>query len=163
MVADAGVGPGDLVLDLGAGTGALTGPLLDRGARVVAFELHPGRAAVLRRRFAGCDLTVVSTDVSDLRLPRRPFRVVSNPPFGASTAVLRRLVSPGSALVRADLVVPWHTAARWTSGKAPGAGRWLATFRASTGRSLPKTAFSPPPPNRVALLVLRRRQGPSGS
>ncbi len=42
LVADAGVRPGDLVLDIGAGDGAITAPLVVAGARVVAFELHPG-------------------------------------------------------------------------------------------------------------------------
>ena len=45
LVADSGVSRGDLVLDIGAGDGALTEPLLERGARVIAVELHPGRAA----------------------------------------------------------------------------------------------------------------------
>jgi 16S rRNA A1518/A1519 N6-dimethyltransferase RsmA/KsgA/DIM1 with predicted DNA glycosylase/AP lyase activity len=30
---------------MGAGRGALTGPLLEAGARVIAVERHPGRAA----------------------------------------------------------------------------------------------------------------------
>ena len=51
-MADAAVRRNELVLDLGAGTGSLTAALLAAGARVLAVELHPGRAAVLRRRFA---------------------------------------------------------------------------------------------------------------
>ena len=64
----------------------------------------------------------------DLRLPKRPFRVVANPPF-SSGAELRRLVAPGSRLVRADVIVPWHTARRWVSGSGPGSNRWAYTFR----------------------------------
>lgn len=159
-MADASVARGDLVLDIGAGTGALTGPLLACGARVVAFELHPARASELRERFAGARLTVVVADASDLRLPRRPFRVVANPPFSVSTSILRRLVAPGSGLVRADLVVPWHTGRRWLAGDGPGAGRWLKTFEVTTARSVPRRAFSPPPPGGAALLVIRRRPRP---
>ena len=40
MVALAGVGPGDLVLDIGAGRGALTAPLVRAGTRVVAIEIE---------------------------------------------------------------------------------------------------------------------------
>ena len=52
LVAVAAIRPGDLVLDLGAGDGALTEPLRAAGARVLAVELHPGRAERLRTRFA---------------------------------------------------------------------------------------------------------------
>ena len=43
IVADAAVRPGELVLDIGAGRGALTAELVERGARVVAVEVHPAR------------------------------------------------------------------------------------------------------------------------
>jgi 23S rRNA (adenine-N6)-dimethyltransferase len=51
VVAAADVRPGELVLDIGAGQGALTRPLIKAGVRVIAVELHPGRAEALRRRF----------------------------------------------------------------------------------------------------------------
>jgi 23S rRNA (adenine-N6)-dimethyltransferase len=156
LVDDAGIQSGDLVLDIGAGTGALTDPLLRRGARVIAFELHPTRAKELRRKFANANVTVVQADGSDLRLPRRPFRVVANPPFAISVALLRRLTAPGSRLVRADIIVPRHLAERWVSGKAPGAGRWGRDFVCSIGRPLPRSAFTPPAPNAVSVLVIRR-------
>jgi 23S rRNA (adenine-N6)-dimethyltransferase len=51
VVAAADVRPGELVLDIGAGQGALTRPLIKAGVRVIAVELRPGRAEALRRRF----------------------------------------------------------------------------------------------------------------
>ena len=47
----AGVGEGQTVLDVGAGTGALTRELVARGARVVAVEPSPEFARTLRSRF----------------------------------------------------------------------------------------------------------------
>jgi SAM-dependent methyltransferase len=52
----AGVASGDRVLDVGAGTGALTGELVRRGATVAAVEPSPEFAAVLRERFAEVDV-----------------------------------------------------------------------------------------------------------
>ena len=156
LVAGAGIRPGDLVVDAGAGAGALTAPLVAAGARVVAVELHPQRAAALRRRFAGDAVTVVQADVADLRLPRRPYAVVANPPFAASAGLLRRLTAPGSRLTTATLVLPTWVARRWAVGHAPGAARWGRTWHAHVSRRLSRTAFTPPPPAEAAVLVLAR-------
>src|SRR5438094_3857448 len=55
LVADAGeISAGDVVIEVGPGTGTLTEELLSRGAaRVVAVEIDRDLAAVLRERFAG--------------------------------------------------------------------------------------------------------------
>jgi 23S rRNA (adenine-N6)-dimethyltransferase len=153
------VGEGDLVLDLGAGTGAITHHLLLAGARVVAFELHPQRAAQLRARFATTlGVKVVQADVSDLWLPHRPFRVVSNPPFATTAAVLRRLLAPSSQLVRADLVVPRYLAARWAAGRGLDARRWTGRFEVTMAMRIPRDAFRPAAPDGAAVLTITRRR-----
>jgi 23S rRNA (adenine-N6)-dimethyltransferase len=157
LVRAAGVGRGDLVLDVGAGAGALTEPLVAAGAHVIAVELHAVRAEELRARFAGRPVTVVRADAADLRLPRRPFHVVANPPYGVASALLRRLVAPGSRLVTAHVVVPRGMANLWLSGRAPGAGRWMRQFDARLGLIVPRWAFQPPPKTDSAVLVLCRR------
>ncbi len=157
IVADAQVSSGDLVVDIGAGTGALTASLVAAGARVIAVELHPQRVAVLRERFAGDPVTVVRADASDLRLPRRPFRVVANPPFAGSTAILRRLLAPGSRLVAADLVLPHWVGRRWVLGKAPGARRWSRDHSVGLGGRIPRAAFTPHATADCTTLVVRRR------
>jgi 23S rRNA (adenine-N6)-dimethyltransferase len=158
VVADAGIRPGDLVLDIGAGTGALTEPLVEAGARVVAVELHPRRLAVLRERFGDAPVTVVRADAADLRLPRQPFRVVANPPFAATSAILRRLLAPGSRMVRADVVLQRAAAHRWADGRAPGAGRWGRDYAVGLGRPVPRRAFTPAPTVDCATLVVQRRR-----
>lgn len=156
IVADACVGPADLVLDVGAGKGALTRHLVDCGARVIAVELHPIRAAHLRQRFASDPVTVVQADVAELRLPRRPFRVVSNPPYAATSALLRVLLGPGSKLVSADLVLQKAAVRRYVEGRAAGSQRWQRQWALSMGRSLPRRAFHAPPRVDSAVLTIRR-------
>lgn len=156
---DAGVRPGELVVDVGAGTGALTAALVEAGARVVAVELHPGRASILATRFRAEPVTVVRADAADLRLPRRPFKVVANPPFATGMALLKRLLSGGSRLLRADLILPRYLGTRWCSPQAPGRGRWKVDYQVGLGRPPPRRAFVPPPPGGVCLLVITRRPG----
>jgi 23S rRNA (adenine-N6)-dimethyltransferase len=146
VVRHAGVRPGDLVVDLGAGYGALTAALLDAGARVLAIELQQGRADALRDRFDGRPVTVVVADVASVHLPRRPFRVVANPPW-ALAETLRANLLRAPALVRADLVLPRWLVHRW-------AGR---SARIEVGPSLRAESFTPPAPTGGAVAVLHGR------
>jgi 23S rRNA (adenine-N6)-dimethyltransferase len=157
IVADAVVRPGELVLDIGAGRGALTAELVERGARVIAVELHPARVSQLRGRFAGLPVAVVRADAASMRLPRRPFRVVASPPYAISSPLLRLLLAPSSHLTAADLVLQRAVVRRYASGRAAGPGRFRRQWRMSAGRSLPRRAFRPPPRVDSAVLVVRRR------
>ncbi len=138
--------PGDLVVDVGAGAGAITAQLVHAGASVVAVELHPRRVAQLRHRFAGAPVTVVRADASDLRLPGRPFKVVANPPFGVTTSLLRRLTARSSRLDRATLVLPAWAVARWSAGRGAGTPTSKRTFTCRPGPRVPAAAFRPAPP-----------------
>lgn len=140
-----------LVLDLGAGDGAITRHLVDARARVVAFELHPERAAALSNRFASEPVTVVRADVRDLRLPTRPFRVVANPPFRGINAVIVRLTHRASRLERADLLVPRSVARVWSS-RLDG-----TPFRMERAVAVPRSSFHPRPRIDVVHATIVRR------
>lgn len=157
VVDAAGVVPGELVVDLGAGTGALTDPLVRAGARVLAVELHPGRAVALRARFEGCDVTVVRADALEVRLPARPFRVVANPAYAISSRLLRRLLVRGSAMRSADLVLQRAVVNRYVDGRGGDGRRWHGRYDAELGMRLPRRAFTPVPVVDSAVLRLRRR------
>ncbi|MDQ1403735.1 MAG: rRNA (adenine-N6)-dimethyltransferase [Actinomycetota bacterium] len=142
------------MLDVGAGWGAITEHLVAARAHTLAIELHPGRARSLEARFAGQDVRVVRADAADLWLPPRPFRVVANPPYAATTGLIRHLTAPGSRLTRADLLVTDWVAARWASGSGPmRRGR----FETTLGRRVPARAFRPPAPRDARVLVIKRR------
>jgi 23S rRNA (adenine-N6)-dimethyltransferase len=150
VVAEAGVRPGELVLDIGAGDGALTAHLLKAGARVLAVELNPGRVRVLREQFP--EVTVLAVDALSLRLPGRPFRVVASPPYGITADLLRLLLAPGSRLTAADLVLQRAVVRKYAAGTRRG-------FRLREGLAVPRRAFLPPPRVDSAVLVVRRRPG----
>ncbi len=143
--------PGALVLDLGAGDGAVTQHLLAARARVIAFELHPERIATLRRRFRQDDVTVVRADVRDLRLPTRSFRVVANPPFDGVNAVLVRLTHRASRLERADLLLPKSVARSWSTRLERTGFAMVRTL------VVPRSSFRPRPRIDVVHATIVRR------
>jgi 23S rRNA (adenine-N6)-dimethyltransferase len=154
VVAEAAVKPGELVLDIGAGEGALTGPLVEAGARVIAVELNPRRAQILRDRFPGT--TVLELDAAELRLPARPFRVVANPPYGITSFLLRQLLTTRSGLTGAHLVLQRAVVRKYTVD--PHRRFHLdRRFHLERGLQLPRNAFSPPPKVDSAVLVVRRK------
>jgi len=142
------------VLDIGAGHGALTRHLVAAGARVLAIEPHPARAARLRASFAGQPVSVLEITAEDLRLPARPFRVVASPPFAISTAVVRQLLAPHSRLVGADLVLQRAAVRRLVLD----GGRWGRRWSVTEGARVPRQAFHPPPQVDAEVLVVRRTQ-----
>jgi 23S rRNA (adenine-N6)-dimethyltransferase len=144
LVARAGVGAGDLVLDLGAGTGAITFLLAPRAERVVAIERDPKLARRLARR-APDNVSVHERDIADCWLPRRPFRVVANLPFAGSNAVIRRLLAPGVPLLGADVIVELGVARRWVT-RSP---------RCAIACRLGPDAFLPAPRCDAAVLRIR--------
>jgi 23S rRNA (adenine-N6)-dimethyltransferase len=146
------------VLDLGAGTGALTGVLARAGARVVAVEIDPQLAAGLRRRFA----EVVEGDALHVGLPREPFKIVANLPFDGGTAILRRILDPRLPLQTADVIVEWGLATKRTAVWPSTQMRayWGAWFELSLTRRLPGCVFAPPPAVDGGLLRIVRRAEP---
>lgn len=84
--------PGELVLEIGPGEGALTEALAELPNPIEAIEIDPDLAASLRRRF-GERLTVVEADATTIELPLVPFRAAGNLPYNVGTPILRRVIS----------------------------------------------------------------------
>jgi 23S rRNA (adenine-N6)-dimethyltransferase len=134
---------------------------------VLAVELDPQLSARLATQFADePNVTVLHADVRDVPLPRNPYRVVANLPFGHTGAILRRLLDdPAGGLVRADLVVQWQVArnrARVSAGEtADLLGEiWSPWWDFSRGRRIPAGLFRPRPAVDAAVLVVTRRDPP---
>jgi 23S rRNA (adenine-N6)-dimethyltransferase len=163
LVRDAGVAPGDLVVDVGAGTGVITRALVDTGARVVAVEADHRLAAALERRFGGSNVTVVAADACRFAWPTEPFAVVANLPFAGSRAILAGMLDdPTSELQSVDAIVQWELAQK-------EAAVWPATLRSTFWRAwhdvaivarLSRRAFAPAPSVDAAVLRVTRRRSP---
>ena len=138
------------VLEIGAGTGALTDRLLAVADRVTAIERDPDLADFLREEFAAeieaGKLTVVEGDALDVDLPDFSASV-SNLPYGASSEIAFRLLPSGRPMV---LMFQREFAERMAA--EPGTddyGRLSVTAGhyadVDVVETVPPEAFSPPP------------------
>jgi 23S rRNA (adenine-N6)-dimethyltransferase len=167
LVAHANIQPGERVYDLGAGTGLITTALVAAGALVIAVERDPNLARKLRTRFAATPaVTVLEADLAEVPF-RAPFKVVANPPFNRTAALLRRLLAdapaPGApAPGAAALVLQREAARKWAGLRRPTAVSLAAQpwFELAVTEPFRRRDFTPAPGVDIALLTLVRRPTP---
>lgn len=85
--------PGDVIVEIGPGEGALTRPLLERIGHLTAIEIDRDLAARLAQEYPSQRLTVAVADVLDFDFSSLPagLRVVGNLPYNISTPILFHL------------------------------------------------------------------------
>lgn len=95
IVAAMGPRPGERVVEIGPGLGALTEPLLERLDALDAVEIDRDAAEVLVARFGPRGLQLHVADVLDFDFSSlgAPLRVVGNLPYHISTPILFRIDS----------------------------------------------------------------------
>jgi 16S rRNA (adenine1518-N6/adenine1519-N6)-dimethyltransferase len=86
--------PGDTLIEIGPGEGALTRPLLERAERLTVIEIDRDLAAALAEKFPAPRLSVVSADALEHDFSAYPpgFRIVGNLPYNVSTPILFHLL-----------------------------------------------------------------------
>lgn len=96
--------PGDALVEIGPGHGALTAPLLEAAGRLDAIEIDRDLAAALRERYSAQVLTLHGTDAlrfdfAALAADRgQRLRVVGNLPYNISTPLLFHLLATPTAI-----------------------------------------------------------------
>ncbi len=164
LVDELRVEPGSLVLDLGAGRGALTEPLAALGARTLAVERDGHLVDHLRRKANGWGrVEVKSADIMKMPFPAEPHLIISNAPYNLGTGLLRRVLSEAHGLRRAVFVLQAETARRLAGRPRAGlfAATWAPWYRIELGRSvIGPECFRPRPSVRSAVLVVEPRSQP---
>lgn len=119
IIAALGPTPSDWVVEIGPGPGALTGPLTERCAHVVAVELDRALAEALPTAVSRPGVLEVRVadgarlDYAPLaRAAGRPLLLVGNLPFNAAAAILRRALDQGPHLERLVLMFQREVAVR---------------------------------------------------
>ncbi|WP_442943063.1 ErmE/ErmH/ErmO/ErmR family 23S rRNA (adenine(2058)-N(6))-methyltransferase [Nocardia sp. NBC_01503] len=155
--------PTGLVLEPGAGEGAITRALSERGARVTAYEIDPLLAGKLAARTRESpEIQVVRGDFTKAAPPREPFAVVGNIPFSATAAIVNWCLT-APTLTSATLLTQREYArkrtgdyGRWSELTVTTWPRFTWTLHARINRE----NFRPIPLVDAAILQLRRRPHP---
>ena len=144
IVEAARVGPDDTVLEIGPGDGALTRPLLATGARVVAVEIDPLRAAALARELAD-DGRVMILPGDAMEKPyaewlaqagaAAPAVLVANLPYNVATPLLTRAIEEPETIARAVATVQREVARRFAAGPGDEEYGFLSVRAAASSRA----------------------------
>jgi 23S rRNA (adenine-N6)-dimethyltransferase len=164
LIQQADIGPDELVVEVGPGSGRLTGPLSEAARRVIAVEIDRRFAASLRARYGhATNVEIVRGDILRVPLPETPFRAVGNLPFAATTPILRRLLDdPAVPMTAADLLVEANVARKRASPRPTNLVSlgWQPWWEFRLVRQLPASAFEPRPSVDAGFLAIRRRSSP---
>ena len=164
--------PGDLVVEIGPGMGALTGHLIERAGRVTAIEIDRDLSERLRAQFPGGGLRLITADALDLDWPQfarsldGPLRIVGNLPYNISTPLLFRLLAAAAQIADLTVMLQREVAARLAAGPGdPGYGR-LAVMLAPQAEvtwlfAVGPGAFQPPPKVWSAVVRIAMRAAPA--
>ncbi len=160
--------PGEALVEIGPGLGALTGPLVARCARLQVIELDRDLAARLRRR---PELSVIEADVLSVDFAAladgagQALRVVGNLPYNISTPILFHLLGAVDRVQDQHFMLQKEVVERMAA--APGSkdyGRLSVMlqwrYHIEPVLEVPPAAFEPPP--RVDSAVVRMLPWPAG-
>lgn len=172
LVSLSGVTQEDGVLEIGPGSGGMTGMLAEKCRQVIALELDETLLPILRVSLAAHNnVTVVKGDAlrMDLAELARPlgerFCVVANIPYYITSPLLEILLSGKLPIKRMALLVQKEVADKLTA--APGtAGYGMLSVRAQyfceprIAKLVPASFFTPTPKVDSAFVVMPVREAP---
>ena len=161
--------PGELIVEIGPGRGALTFPLLASGCELHVVEIDRDLAAALRERtprhpnLAVHEADALELDLTRVAPPPRRIRVAGNLPYNISTPLVFRLLAALPRITDMHLMLQREVVDRMVS--PPGARAYgrlsvMVQLDCEVERILRvgAGAFSPAPRVESAVVRLRPRQ-----
>ena len=165
------IGPGDRVVEIGAGLGSLTLALAETGADVTAVEADRHLVPILRDLLEGTAVRVVHADAMrldwhDLLGEAGGWVMVANLPYNIATPLVADILDSVPAVTRMLVMVQREVGERLAAGpgeEAYGAVSVKVAYWASAsiaGR-VPATVFIPRPKVESVLVAIERRPVPA--
>ena len=160
--------PGAVIVEIGPGRGALTAPLLDTGAQVIALELDIELFEYLSKAFAGREnfraLKANALKFDYNTLPAH-FHVASNLPYSVAVPIIKTLIEHKARISSMTLMTQAEVAQRLTASageKGYGSLSVYVGYHCQTSLlfTVPRTAFRPWPKVESAVIRLVPRLAP---
>jgi 16S rRNA (adenine1518-N6/adenine1519-N6)-dimethyltransferase len=165
MCDSADVQKGDIVLEIGPGTGTLTEVLLSRGAEVIALEFDKGLIPQLEKKFKahGPQFRIQHGDIRGFDFTTMPpgYKLVANIPYYLTANLMRLLTDePTYKPSKAALLMQKEVVERIAA--QPGDLAFLSAaaqyyYEAEPGTLVPAELFTPPPKVDSQILILKQR------
>lgn len=160
---------GEHILEIGPGTGALTGPLLASGAEVTAVEIDRRAAECLRAELPALKLIegdILKTPLAGIAAGNK-LRVAGNIPYNITSPILFKLLAERTIISDAVLMMQDEVARRLT---APPGGKDYGVLSIILGSfaeirycfKISPNVFYPKPAVNSALVHLRFTKEPDG-
>jgi 16S rRNA (adenine1518-N6/adenine1519-N6)-dimethyltransferase len=159
IVKTARVAPGDSVLEIGPGPGALTITLIEAGANVTAVEIDKNYASKLADTIKSPNLEVICEDFLQFT-PTKKSIVVANIPYHISTPIIEKLTETRELFSRIFLTVQKDFAERiLTKGKSNAFSIFIDFYyQSAIPFTISKDCFYPKPTIASVLLSLVPRE-----
>jgi len=171
IAAALGTVPGDVVVEIGPGRGALTRRLLAESRRLYLVELDPNLVAVLHRRFDEFrNVTIVQADArrfdpaSIAELAEGGYQVVGNLPYYAASPIIRNLLESRHPPEKIVVMLQREVAKAMTAAPGEMSVLSVATQLYAEAKILfhvPPRAFAPPPKVHSSVVRLTVRDRPA--
>jgi len=163
------VGPSanDTILEIGAGPGAMTRPLIERGSRIIAVEKDPGLIKTLQSQndLQTGQLRIIEADILTLNASDLTgvTKIFGNIPYNISTPIIEWLIKNRAGISAVFLMTQLEFGQRLTAepfSKDYGALTCLIQYFADLEIlfKIPNTAFSPVPKVSSCFLKFTFRQ-----
>jgi 16S rRNA (adenine1518-N6/adenine1519-N6)-dimethyltransferase len=172
VVAEAGVSPGDQVVEVGAGTGALTAALARAGARVVAYEVDQRLRPVLEETLDGLDVDLRFEDAAEAdwsgTFADGAWKLVANLPYQVGTGIVLDVLQEADGIELIVAMVQLEVADRLVAepgDEAYGLPSVIVRLHSDPRLSFKvrPQVFYPPPTVQSAVVKLVRHPAPEGA
>lgn len=167
IIAELNPQAGEIIIEIGAGRGALTRRLVESGATVLAIELDRHLVPILQNEFSHNEnLTLIEADALNLDFSqlapdsRTKIKLVANLPYNISTAILQKLIEQRECFSELILMLQREVVTRITASPGSSERGYLSVLVEAYADSeklfdVPPQAFRPIP--KVWSSVVRLR------